>query len=145
MLHPCDFLYPLVPLTFSDPQHNNVFALLEQLVQQKSEDFAGLEQKMKQTMLQRDREQRQTELASNKNIENFRKLKGILSEIRQRYCAEIFDLRQGTYVCAQPISQHTLSLSYTFLSFERRYTYATLTHTSQYIQHTHPLSLSNNT
>ena len=63
----------------------------------------AVEQKMQLAMFQKDREQRQLELENRQNVEIARKLKGILSEVRQRYCAEIYDLRQGTYTHFQHI------------------------------------------
>ena len=80
----------------------------EHTLQQRNEDLVSLEQKMMQTMAQKDKERRQIELANNQNIENVRKLKGVLSEIRQRYRAEIVDLRRGMSIPNTP-SQYTLS------------------------------------
>lgn len=87
----------------------NQLYFLEQSLQQKSEEFVALEQKSQLAMFQKDREHRQLELENRQNVENVRKLKGILSEVRQRYSADISDLRQGTYTHFQHIIsyQHT--------------------------------------
>ena len=108
---------------------------LEQSLQQKSEEFVALEQKMQLAMFQKDREQRQLEVENRQSVENARKLKGILSEVRQRYCAEIYDLRQGTYTHFQYIVSTHLPQTCHIKAFLNFSTY-TLPHNERYTRWT---------